>query len=65
MASVLKKNEARAHKVCRVGRCLRGWIDGESVFRYFEESPARIKQNRRLSEVWFEEGWFSRNLLDE
>jgi hypothetical protein len=65
MAGVVGKNGSRVRGIFRIGRCLRGWIDGQSVFRFVGETPKHIKTAARPRKWWFDEGWFSRNLLDE
>jgi hypothetical protein len=65
MASVLGKHGARVERIVRMGRCLRGWVDGRTVFRFTEEEPTRVRVTRRPGLARVEEGWFARNLLDE
>lgn len=65
MASVLGNKTAAGKELTRVGRCLRGWVDGKSVFRFIEEEPRRQKLHRRPHRFWFLDGWFTHNLLDE
>ncbi len=65
MAGVVGKNNVQVSGILRVGRCLKGLIDGRAVFRFASEEPKRMKVNRRPGGSWIKEGWFSRNLLDE
>lgn len=68
MAGVAEENEAQRSTVkgiFRVGRCLRGLIDGNAVFRFANETAKRITTPARPRKEWFQDGWFSRNLLDE
>ncbi len=65
MAGVVGKNKAQAKGIWTVGRCLRGWIDGKTVFRFAREMSRPAKVVRRPGGAWLEEGWFSANLLEE
>jgi|WetSurMetagenome_2_1015567.scaffolds.fasta_scaffold1500678_1 hypothetical protein len=65
MAGVVGKNKGQAKEMFCVGRCLRGWIDGKTVFRFVREISRPVKVNRRPGGARFEEEWFSVNLLDE
>ena len=65
MASVLGRNEIDITEIICVGRCLRGLLDGEAIFRYVGQEPRKIRLVERIPSIWFEEGWYSRNLLDE
>jgi len=65
MASVVGKIGTQAAKLFRVGRCLRGSIDGKAVFRFTREVPKQVRTVRRPGSYWIREGWFSANLLDE
>ena len=65
MASVLGKHGARTERIVRMGRCLRGWVDGKTVFRFAEEEPTRVRVPRRPGLDRVEEVWFVRNLLEE
>jgi hypothetical protein len=65
MASVVGKNKAQVKGLFSVGRYLRGWIDGKTVFRFAREIPKQVKVNRRPGGAWVKEGWFPANLLDE
>jgi hypothetical protein len=65
MASVVGKNKAQVKGIFSVGRCLRAWIDGKTVFRFAHEIPKQVKVNRRPRGTWVEDGWFSANLLEE
>jgi hypothetical protein len=65
MASVLGKHGSRVERIVRMGRCLRGWVDGKAIFRFTEEEPRRVRVARRPGLTRVEEGWFARDLLEE
>jgi hypothetical protein len=65
MTSVAGKQEKRTTDIHRIGRCLKGLIDGKKVFRFIDEAPRREKVPMRPSRYWIEEEYYSRNLLDE
>jgi len=65
MAGVVGKRNDQARGIFWVGRCLRGLIDGKATYRYTQESPRQVRVKHCPKRSWFEDGWFSRNLLDE
>jgi len=67
MASVVGKNKAQAEVkgIFSVGRCLRGWIDGKTVYRFAREVSRQAKVTKKPGGAWISEGWFNSNLLEE
>jgi len=65
MASVVGKQKSRIEAVFKVGRCLRGLVDGKAVFRFVSEPARREKIRSSPAGDWIKQGWFSNNLLDE
>jgi hypothetical protein len=65
MASVVGKNKAQVKEIFSVGRCLRGLIDGKTIFRFAREISQQAKVKRKPGGAWVSEGWFSSNLLDD
>jgi hypothetical protein len=65
MTSVVGNQKTKSSELHRVGRCLKGLIDGKKVFRFIGETPRREKVPMRPSRYWIEEGYYNRNILDE
>lgn len=65
MASVVGKAKKQTAVLTRMGRCLRGLIDGKAVYRYVREMPRPVGRKPVSLSAWMEDGFYSRNLLDE
>lgn len=65
MAGVVGNTKKQTEIVKKIGRCLRGWIDGKTVYRYIREMPRVVDIKPRSLKSWIEDGFYSRNLLDE
>jgi hypothetical protein len=65
MASVVGKTKKQTTVLMRIGRCLRGLIDGKAVYRYVRENPRPVGMKSNSLKAWMEDGFYSRNLLDE
>jgi hypothetical protein len=65
MTSVVEKQNVRTKSIYRVGRCLKGLVDGKTVFRFVDQQPRREVVKRRPADSWLAEGFYSGNLLDE
>jgi hypothetical protein len=65
MASVVGKTKKQMTVLTKIGRCLRGLIDGKAVYRYVRETPRTTGTKSNSLTAWIEDGFYSRNLLDE
>jgi hypothetical protein len=65
MASVVGKTKKNVTVLMRIGRCLRGLVDGRAIYRYVKEPPAPACVRSRTIKTWIEDGYYSKNLLDE
>jgi hypothetical protein len=65
MASVVGKTKKKMTVLVKIGRCLRGWVDGRAVYRYVKENPRSTGDRSTCLKDWIEDGYFSKNLLDE
>ncbi len=64
MASVIKDKQKEIF-LTEVGRCLMGYVDGKKKFKYADGERRVVKIRQKPSKKWIEDGWFSRDLLND